>query len=350
MSNEDLPLTTGELNLDTVSRKEPHLLQRLAGDASVRVLTVRGTDVVTTDDATGPHLQTLPASDLDPSDLPVSDLPASGPPASGPPASDLPASDLPGQNDGALWAYLGTAGECTYLARLLPAPGDNGQQLPSLRSVGQFLPETEAALATTAVALANWHRRHTHCPGCGRPTEVVEAGWVRRCPAEGTDHFPRTDPAVIMAITDPDDRLLLARSAHWPQGRFSVPAGFVEPGESLEQAVRREVGEETTIRVQDVTYRGTQPWPFPGSLMCGFTGTTTDTAPHPDGAEIAEARFFTRAELNLHWQSGSIRPPGAISIAHALISQWFGGPIPSPSTTPTTSSTASVTGTCQNRR
>src|SRR5699024_5926773 len=243
-------------------------------------------------------------------------------------------SDLPGQNDEALWAYLGTAGERSYLARLLPATGKNGQQLQSLRSAGQFLPGTEAALATTAVALANWHRRHTHCPGCGRPTEVVEAGWVRRCPAEGTDHFPRTDPAVIMAITDPDDRLLLARSAHWPQGRFSVPAGFVEPGESLEQAVRREVGEETTIRVQDVTYRGTQPWPFPGSLMCGFTGTTTDTAPHPDGAEIAEARFFTRAELNLHWQSGSIRPPGAISIAHALISQWFGGPIPSPSQPP----------------
>ena len=325
MSIEDLPLTAGDLNLDTVSRKDPHLLQRLAGDASVRVLTVRGTDVVTTNDATGVHLHTRPAS-------------------------DLPGSDLPGQNDEALWAYLGTAGERSYLARLLPATGKNGQQLQSLRSAGQFLPGTEAALATTAVALANWHRRHTHCPGCGRPTEVVEAGWVRRCPAEGTDHFPRTDPAVIMAITDPDDRLLLARSAHWPQGRFSVPAGFVEPGESLEQAVRREVGEETTIRVQDVTYRGAQPWPFPGSLMCGFTGTTTDTAPQPDGVEIAEARFFTRAELNLHWRSGSIRPPGAVSIAHALISQWFGGPIPSPSTTPTTSSTASVTGTCQNRR
>src|SRR5699024_1342812 len=100
VSIEDLPLTTGELNLDTVSRNDPHLLQRLARDASVRVLTVRGTDVVTTDDATGTHLQTLPASDLDPSDLPVPDLPASDPPASG-----LPASDLPGQNDGALWAY-----------------------------------------------------------------------------------------------------------------------------------------------------------------------------------------------------------------------------------------------------
>src|SRR5699024_2141973 len=124
----------------------------------------------------------------------------------------------------------------------------------------------------------------------------------------------------------------------------------VEPGESLEQAVRREVGEETTIRVQDVTYRGTQPWPFPGSLMCGFTGTTTDTAPHPDGAEIAEARFFTRAELTLHWQSGSIRPPRAIRIPRAPLPRALGGPTPYPSTCPPTRPAASASGTCQNRR
>lgn len=298
MRVEELPLMAAALDRDTVRRNEPGLVQRLARDPQVRVITVRGSLLQRAGDG---HLHTDPAPEV--------------------------------AGDEGLWVYLGQVGPQHYLGRLLPQPVDEHDPgLTTLRGLAQLLPTGQEALATTAVALANWHRTHTHCPGCGRPTEVVEAGWVRRCPVEGTQHFPRTDPAVIMAITDPGDRLLLARSAHWPEGRFSVPAGFVEPGEPLELAVRREVAEETHIRVGDVTYQGTQPWPFPASLMCGFTGATNDLTPHPDGVEIAEARFFTRAELDSAWRDGTIRPPGAASIAHALIAQWFGAAIPAPST------------------
>src|SRR5690606_24374847 len=118
---------------------------------------------------------------------------------------------------------------------------------------------------------------HGHCARCGARTDVVQAGWVRSCPGCGADHYPRTDPAVIMAVEDPEGRLLLGRQATWPERRFSTLAGFVEPGESLESAVRREVAEETGVQVGAVDYRGSQPWPFPSSLMLGFRATATST-------------------------------------------------------------------------
>ena len=142
----------------------------------------------------------------------------------------------------------------------------------SLRVAGALLGDRDAGLLTHAVALANWHDTHTHCPKCGAATVPAPAGHLTVCPVDGTEHFPRLDPAVIMLVTDPDDRCLLARNALWPKGRMSVLAGFVEPGESAEHAVVREVFEEAAIVVGQVRYLGSQPWPMPRSLMLGIPG------------------------------------------------------------------------------
>ena len=151
----------------------------------------------------------------------------------------------------------------------LPA-GPPGTRPAALREVGTLLGDRDAGLLTHAVALANWHDTHTHCPVDGTPTVPGPGGHFTVCPKDGTEHFPRTDPAVIMLVTDPDDRCLLARNAAWPGRRVSILAGFVEPGESAEQAVIREVAEETHIKVTNVRYVGSQPWPMPRSLMLGF--------------------------------------------------------------------------------
>ena len=149
-------------------------------------------------------------------------------------------------------------------------PNKLGTRLAGLREVGAALGDRDAGLFVTLIALSNWHATHTHCPQCGTPTVTVAAGHAQRCPADGSEHFPRVDPAVIMLVTDPDDRCLLARNRRWPERRVSILAGFVEPGESAEQAVAREVGEETGITVARVRYVGSQPWPMPQSLMLGF--------------------------------------------------------------------------------
>lgn len=196
-----------------------------------------------------------------------------------------------------------------------------------LREVGAELDELDAEVFMTAVALARWHEHHPRCPRCGVPTLVERAGWLRRCPADKSEHFPRTDPAVIMAITDPLDRLLLGRNAMWPNGRFSVLAGFVEPGERLEAAVAREVFEEVGVRVCDVRYAGSQPWPFPASLMLGFTARAETAVLRPDADEIVEARWVSRDELSSLVAGGEVTLPGRLSIARRLLEQWYGGPL-----------------------
>lgn len=193
-----------------------------------------------------------------------------------------------------------------------------------LRAVGGELSDLDAGIFTTTLALANWHSRHTHCPRCGAVTEPVSAGWVRRCTADGSEHYPRTDPAVIMAVVDPDDRLLLGRSPLWPEGRFSVLAGFVEPGESFEAAVAREVMEEVGVVVEHARYLGNQPWPFPASIMIGYLATTLDASLRLDPQEMAEARWVTRDEYAAALGSGEIRTPSGISIAKRLIEHWLG--------------------------
>jgi len=211
----------------------------------------------------------------------------------------------------------------------LPAPPP-GTRAAALREVGTLLSDRDAGLLTHAVALANWHDTHTHCPVDGTPTVPDPGGHSTRCPADGTEHFPRTDPAVIMLVTDPDDRCLLARNAAWPGRRVSILAGFVDPGESAEQAVIREVAEETRIKVTNVRYVGSQPWPMPRSLMLGFRADApAGQAITVDHEELAEAYWFSRDELLAAIKSREIVLPPPVSIARHIIESWYGGPLPS---------------------
>ena len=200
----------------------------------------------------------------------------------------------------------------------------DGTRLASLRDVGAELDATDAGLLAQAAALAQWHSRHRFCPLCGAPTAVAMGGHLRRCVADGTEHYPRTDPAVIMLVTDPDDRALLGHQPSWPAGRMSTLAGYVDAGETLEQAVTREVLEEVGVAVGDVRYVGSQPWPFPSSLMLAFTARATSTSVQVDGTEITEARWFRRDEMASELQTGALRLPMRASVAYFLIAQWFG--------------------------
>ncbi|HEX5299713.1 MAG TPA: NAD(+) diphosphatase [Streptosporangiaceae bacterium] len=216
----------------------------------------------------------------------------------------------------------------------LPPPPP-GARPAYLREAGTLLGDRDAGLFTHAVALANWHDTHTHCPVDGTPTVPDPGGHSTRCPADGTEHFPRTDPAVIMLVTDPDDRCLLARNAAWPGKRVSILAGFVEPGESAEQAVAREVDEETGIKVTNVRYVGSQPWPMPRSLMLGFRADAPAGQDiMPDTEEIAEAYWFSREGLVAAIEAREIVLPPPVSIARQIIELWFGGNLPSTWTEP----------------
>jgi NADH pyrophosphatase NudC (nudix superfamily) len=214
--------------------------------------------------------------------------------------------------------------QAAWLARARP-----GLRPAGLREAAALLNDRDAGLFTHAVALANWHATHTHCPRCGTPTVTIAAGHAQRCPADGSEHFPRIDPAVIMLVTDPDDRCLLARNRRWPERRVSILAGFVEPGESAEQAVAREVQEETGIVVTRVRYTGSQPWPMPQSLMLGFRAAASgDLELRVDDDEIAEAYWYSREELRRALTAQETLLPPPVSIAHRLIESWYGEELP----------------------
>ena len=219
---------------------------------------------------------------------------------------------------------LGEDDGVAYLAVQIDSAPDGGA---TLRDAGGLFGDRDAGLAVHAVSLANWHVTHTHCPRCGTPTEVTHAGHVRRCPSDGSEHYPRTDPAVIMLVVDEDERCLLGRSVAWPEKRVSTLAGFVEPGETPEHAVVREVFEEVGIVVDSCRYAGSQPWPFPSSLMLGYYATAAHATPRPDGDEVVAAQWFSRAELEKAVADGEIVPPGGVSIARRLVEGWFGGPL-----------------------
>lgn len=226
-------------------------------------------------------------------------------------------------SDPADWAYLGTHHGVSYAM----ARGERdiaADEWVGLRDVGAEVGDLDAGLLVQAVGLAQWHDRSRHCPLCGAVTELRDAGWVRRCAVDGTDIFPRSDPAMIVLVHDGGDRCVLGRQAVWPTDRFSVLAGFVEPGESAEQAVAREVFEEVRLSVTDVQYVTSQPWPLPQSLMLGFTARVKgDQTLIIQEEELAEAAWFSRADLT---NPDRVRPklPPPVSIAYQLICGWLG--------------------------
>lgn len=225
-----------------------------------------------------------------------------------------------------LRVLLGDRDGVPHFALVVAEPLDDGRWA-TLREVVATLSEPDAGFVVHAVALAEWHASHGFCPRCGGRLDAILAGHVRVCEQCGRQQFPRSDPAVIMMVID-GDRALLGRQASWPEGRYSTLAGFVDPGESLEEAVVREVQEETGVRCTDVAYYGSQPWPMPQSLMVGFFARALTTDIQVDGVEIDDARWFTREQMRTEAEAGTLRLPGGISISRSLVEAWYGGPLP----------------------
>lgn len=313
----DLALSRSSLDRVALERRRPELLTELLGDPDTRVAEIRG-DRMQVGAAREEARRASPDGlAQDGSDDGLLALVLRAPQ---PEDRDRLALHLGRDRDGK--AYVGV---------VAPAREDDttGEGWLTLRQAGEALAPRDAGVFTSGLALANWHATHRFCPRCGAPTEPVEGGWVRRCEREGSDHYPRTDPAVIMSVVDPDDRLLLGRGAHWPEGRFSVLAGFVEPGESFEAAVAREVAEEVGVTIETARYLGNQPWPFPSSVMVGFASTTRDTQLTVDPVEMAEARWVSRGDYTELLRAGAIRTPSGISIAKRIIERWLGATVES---------------------
>ena len=179
-------------------------------------------------------------------------------------------------------------------------------------------------LAIHAQAIANWHHTHQFCSRCGQPTLSANGGSLRKCTSDGSEHYPRTDGAVIVLVRDSDDRVLLGRQKIWPELRFSCFAGFVEPGESFEQTVMREVFEESGIKVEELNYLGSQPWPFPASIMISFSALATNpNEARPDGEEIVEIIWLTRGEMRSAIAENTLTLPPPMSVARKMIEFWY---------------------------
>ncbi len=208
-------------------------------------------------------------------------------------------------------------------AALFAADGTGRDDLAGLREAAAGLAQDEGGLLAYATALLNWHRQHGFCSVCGAASEIREAGLLRVCPVCRAEHHPRTDPVVIMLVVD-GDRVLLGRQPTWPPGRYSALAGFVEPGESLEDAVAREVFEESGVEVTGARYVSSQPWPFPSSLMLGFEASYAGGEVHAADGELEDARWFTREELaDAVAGRGELGLPPPLAIARRLIDGWL---------------------------
>ncbi len=222
--------------------------------------------------------------------------------------------------------YLGDIGSESFFVRHLPNASAFNIKISfaALREFGAQLDKKQIGLAVQAQGLANWHEKHPRCSICGGPTLVTSAGAIRKCPQDNSEHYPRTDSAIIVLVKDKSDRILLGRQSVWPQNRFSTFAGFVEPGESFENCVIREVKEEAGVIVSQLKYLGSQPWPFPSSLMVAFEAITNapETA-KPDGVEIEQLRWFNRSQIAADIADKKLLLPPKISVARAMIENWY---------------------------
>ena len=228
---------------------------------------------------------------------------------------------------------LGVEGGCAWFAAP-DAGGDPAAPRVDLRTAAADWPPRESTAFAQARAVLYWRARHRHCGACGGRLRFERAGWLGRCEACAIEHYPRTDPAVIVAVSD-GERLLLGREAHWAPRRYSTLAGFVEPGETLEQTVVREVFEESAVRVRSCRYLASQPWPFPSSLMLGFVAEAEPDEPRASDEELEDARWFSREEIGAALR-GDTRDAGLLlsprlSISRSLIEHWYQATAPSAS-------------------
>jgi NAD+ diphosphatase len=294
---------TGE-SLDRAAehRGDPAWLAAQAADPAARAVLAGDDGIHVTD---GERLALVPLADLDAREPLLLGLDGAG-----------PVFAVDAEPDGGPHPVIAARGEG-------PPHAATGTRPIGLRAAAATLPAVEAGLAAHAAALLNWHRRHRHCSVCGAPTAVAEGGIVRACARCGAQHHPRTDPVVIMLVTD-GDRVLLGRQPTWPSGRYSALAGFVEPGESLEEAVAREVREEAGVEVGPPRYIASQPWPFPSSLMLGFTAPWRAGEPRRVDAELEDVRWFERAQVEaaLEERDGPLGVPPRFAIARRLLEHW----------------------------
>lgn len=305
MIEELLPkLARGSLERDYLSRGNPELFDLLWRDPSTRVLAMHNGKVLMNSDGRGLRL-------LECDQVPTASLRVF------------------------LGRTLAESQTQVGSAIVLAVLSENGaREIESresnwftLRQVGATLTDEQASMLVQATALNNWHENFAYCPKCGTPTVIEQGGWVRRCFKDNYEVFPRTDPAVIVAITDENDRLLMGSQLSWEQNKWSILAGFIEPGESVEAAVVREMREETGLGVHSVEYVFSQSWPYPFSLMLGLTAKAVSSqALVPDGAEIRQLRWFSRDELTK--EANQLLLPGEITISRALIERWLGEKLP----------------------
>lgn len=240
---------------------------------------------------------------------------------------------LPVMRPGATTIFLGLHRDSAHFAidvSSLPDPTNEGAlaglgTFADLRTVAEDIDPGDAAILAQAKSLIDWHQRHGYCANCGAQTVAADAGYKRYCESCNTEHFPRTDPVVIMLALH-NDTCLLGRQAKWPQGFYSALAGFIEPGETIEEAVARELQEEAGIRTADVSFFSTQPWPYPSSLMIGCYAQAASTEITIDGNELSDARWFTRAQVKESLEkkgTPDLRLPPPLAIAHQLVKAWI---------------------------
>ena len=302
------PLARWELDRDYLSRSKPELFDELWSFETTRVLAMHAGKVLLRAGSETPKLNLMPVDQVPTANLRV---------------------------------YLGKTTSATSLesngaAIVLAIVNENSanqiepdsSKWIGLRSLGAELTDRDAGLFTQALALYNWHETNQHCPKCGTPTVIEQGGWARRCFKDNNEIFPRTDPAIIVAITDQQDRILLGSQGTWEHNRWSVLAGFVEAGESLEAAVVREMKEECGLEVFDIQYLYSQSWPFPQSLMLGFNAKADSSIELlPDGEEIVKLRWFSKAEIAA--EAKSLLLPSDSTISRSLIELWYGSRIDS---------------------
>jgi len=302
-----LPLSRSGVDRDYLTRARPALFDELWAEETTRVLPLwKGLTLARTDESGGQALDLRPTAELQTAVVRVylgrttvaSDREPVGAAVVASVLTDAAAREL--EPDESRWV--------------------------TLRDVATTVSDRDAGLFTEALAIANWHLSHPYSPKTGEPTVVQQGGWVRHSPSDGSEVFPRTDAAIIVGVVDDQDRILLGANARWAKKMYSLLAGFVEPGESFEAAVVREVFEESGVTVTDPVYLGSQPWPFPASIMVGFLARvdpSSSTELHPDGEEIIDLRWFSREEI----ARGDVGLPGSSSIARAILEEWYGGPI-----------------------